>query len=382
MAPPVFDVDAWLGAMWADGDLEVRLPPRIITMLKLGHGPGDDKLWTVDDVPPNALPAEQLGRVRKKWISILESCALLAKADVMPIDKARVDDWVRAQFCLMASKDVISPEFQADMDAQGMSGPQDMYGFELSMLLGRAVAHSEIEGGAYGSPATNMVGGTKAKKSATNPAMYNMDQVIAKAEETGQSVALEDFIQTLAHRLATSSLMPFHVPAANRVLTWYQKAKANLASSMGFILYCKEVRARYSGRGLPMLELFDTELAFKANNMAVKMAETYKELALGRFQTTRSMADTSSWDSGSTLSVGPSASAVSGTGGPMMERMGNLMESMERFSVSIAGVCSRVDALEDALDESAGGKDKRPCWVCGSTEHRKADCPNKKKGSK
>tara|TARA_B110000046_G_scaffold106610_1_gene114016 strand:- start:1169 stop:1564 length:396 start_codon:yes stop_codon:yes gene_type:complete len=131
-----------------------------------------------------------------------------------------------------------------------------------------------------------------------------------------------------------------------------------------------------------MLELFDTELAFKANNMAVKMAESYKEIALGRFSTTRSMTDTSSWDSGSTLSVGPSASAVSGTGGPMMERMGNLMESMERFSVSIAGVCSRVDALEDALDESAGGKDKRPCWVCGSTEHRKADCPNKKKGSK
>ena len=180
---------------------------------------------------------------------------------------------------MIASKDVISPEFQADMDAQGMSGPTDFYAFELSMLLGRAVAYPETEGGAYGSPATNMVGGTKAKKSATNPSLYNLDQVIAKAEETGHSLALEDFIQTLAHRLATSSLLLFHVPSAKRVLTWYQKAKANLATSMGFILYCKEVRARYSGRGLPIPELFDTELAFKANNMAVKMADASRQQA-------------------------------------------------------------------------------------------------------
>ena len=95
MAPPVLDVDVWLGAVWADGDLSIRLPPRIATMHKLGFGSEDDKIWTVVDVPPKALPAEQLGRLRKKWTSILESCALLAKTDVLPIDKARVDDCVQ-----------------------------------------------------------------------------------------------------------------------------------------------------------------------------------------------------------------------------------------------------------------------------------------------
>ena len=33
MASPPFEVDAWLGAKWADGDLEVRLTAKIVTLL-------------------------------------------------------------------------------------------------------------------------------------------------------------------------------------------------------------------------------------------------------------------------------------------------------------------------------------------------------------
>ena len=95
MASPPFDVDAWLGAKWADGDLEVRLTAKIVTLLKIGFGTGDYKFWSKDDVPSQTLPAEQLGRFRKLWVSVLESCAVVAKADLFPIDKLRLDDWVR-----------------------------------------------------------------------------------------------------------------------------------------------------------------------------------------------------------------------------------------------------------------------------------------------
>ena len=64
-----------------------------------GRATGTDKFWTKDDVPSQTLPAEQLGRVRKLWVSLLESCAVVAKSDLLPIDKLRIDDWVRAQFC-------------------------------------------------------------------------------------------------------------------------------------------------------------------------------------------------------------------------------------------------------------------------------------------
>ena len=381
MSGGAFEYEAWLGGEWKDGDVAVLLSEKLKVLLRAGHG--IDKAWTVLDVPGSCLEDVQLKRVRDKWKAILADCVTITKGTQMISDQVRLDDWVRAQYCRTATKDVISTEFAADLAAQGMADADDMYGFELSLLLGRAVAYSECEGGAYGSPATGMQGAIKAKKSATNPSAYNIDQVVAKALETGEATMLEQWLQNLAHRLSVSSLMPYHVPGANRVLTMYQKAKTNMATPMAFICYISEVRIKYAGRGLPMTGLFDAELAIKAANTAARILDDRRNIASAFKFTSGPPSVTDSWDSGSALSsmpssVGQSASSAGSQGSAVMEKLEALSTAMLTLASRVEDISDRVGAVEDDDD----GPPNRPCWVCGSSDHKKADCPQKKSNKK
>ena len=52
----------------------------------------------------------------------------------------------------------MTDELRADLEVQKMKGASDLFGFELCMHLGRAVAPSEIKQGAYGKPPSSIQG--------------------------------------------------------------------------------------------------------------------------------------------------------------------------------------------------------------------------------
>lgn len=254
------------------------------------------------------------------WDTLMGDSVLNVKGTCLASDRMRLQAWLRARYHTTAAQDVISVECQDDMDMQDMSARQDLFGLELCIFLGRAVSASELKGGAYGSPATSMDGAVRAKKSSANVQSHNIDQIIAKAVDTGETQALERHWTDLAHRISVSKLLPYNGVGATRVLTFHQKAKDNMATDLGYAIYMAETRQKYQGRGLPLAALptlFDSECAIKAQNLAMKLGMS-RGLPQPGSGTVSQIS--SSWDTSSLSSLGESASQV-GPGASIFVRL-------------------------------------------------------------
>ena len=140
------DFDAWLGeAVEVDGK-EVVLPKRVVDALNEAW---DKDVLDEDDVPIAAMDDAQLDAAAAVFKAAFDDGALLLKVKVMSTDVLKLERWLRARFtdgevvgfgAGTASKVHLTDEFKADLAQQGMTKPIDLFGFELSMYLGRAVS--------------------------------------------------------------------------------------------------------------------------------------------------------------------------------------------------------------------------------------------------
>jgi hypothetical protein len=142
-----FDPENWLGGeAVAGGSKPVKLPERVQKNLIKGH---EADLWTEDDVPEGLMDDGELDEALKIWKPIVEDSAKANKQTVYASDFMRFSKWFSTMYGeesetlgvgTTSSKVVVTKDFRADMDAQGMLHPIDMLGFELAHYLGRAVA--------------------------------------------------------------------------------------------------------------------------------------------------------------------------------------------------------------------------------------------------
>ena len=92
-----------------------------------------------DDVPVGKLDNVLLANSMKFFKLALEDGASLLKTKVLASDEYRFEMWFCARYTdgesvdggTSSTKVVITPEFQKDLDEQGMSSAQDLFGFEL-----------------------------------------------------------------------------------------------------------------------------------------------------------------------------------------------------------------------------------------------------------
>ena len=163
------DFDAWLGVEVIVGTKVRVLPDRVKRALA--------KAWTEDileedDVPTGALDDADFEDFFATMSRAYADGARLLRAEKYTTDEGKWKTWFTARFSngsavLLSgttSKITITPEFQADMDKQGMSGPEDLLLLELSLLLGRAVVASELAGGNHGQPPGAMAGAVASAK--------------------------------------------------------------------------------------------------------------------------------------------------------------------------------------------------------------------------
>jgi len=375
-----FDVDEWLGAeVTIKGKVET-LPDRVQEALKKGF---EDDLWTEADVPDEGTTLEEadmLARLVLFGAAHEDSCKIL-KQECYKTDKIRFSRWFRAGYGEEVILDAtlapvtVTTEFALDMAAQGMTSPGDLFGLELALAVGRPVAAEETLGAAYGRPASSMVGAKDSAKAQKHTGGCKMlDTLLSEARKSGDKTPVMRHFQDLSYRLSNSTIMPYNAKAAVRILTFVNKASQNIREDLAWIIYMQDVRTQYMGRGLPMKDLFDVELAMSAKEQSVELQKKgiapgsrplpLSELVYGGVGGSSEMGSICS-GLGPSASVAPSAVADA------------LTLALRPLQEGLLLLCSRVEGLELGGPPSA-----RKCWHCGSTSHIGADCEKEKKKKK
>lgn len=375
-----FDVEEWLGAeVTIKGKVET-LPDRVQEALKKGF---EDDLWTEADVPDVGTTldeADMLVRLVLFGAAHEDSCKIL-KEECYKTDKIRFARWFRAGYGEEVILDAtlapvtVTSEFALDMAAQGMTSPGDLFGLELALAVGRPVAAEETLGAAYGRPASSMVGAKDSAKAQKHTGGCKMlDTLLSEARKSGDKTPVMRHFQDLSYRLSNSTIMPYNAKAAVRILTFVNKASQNIREDLAWIIYMQDVRTQYMGRGLPMKDLFDVELAMSAKEQSVELQKKgiapgsrplpLSELVYGGVGGSSEVGSICS-GLGPSASVAPSAVADA------------LTLALRPLQEGLLLLCTRVEGLELGGPPSA-----RKCWHCGSTSHIGADCEKEKKKKK
>ena len=378
-----FDVDVWLGAEVTIKGKDETLPDRVQEALKKGF---EEDLWTEADVPDEGTTldeADMLVRLALFGAAHEDSCKIL-KQECFKTDKIRFARWFRAGYGEEVTLDAtlapvtVTPEFALDMAAQGMTSPGDLFGLELALAVGRPVAAEETLGAAYGRPASSMVGAKDSAKAQKHTGGCKMlDTLLSEARKSGDKIPVMRHFQDLSYRLSNSTIMPYNAKAAVRILTFVNKASQNIREDLAWIIYMQDVRTQYMGRGLPMKDLFDVELAMSAKEQSVELQK--KGIAPGSRPRPLSElvyggvcgdSDVGSFGPGLGPSAGVAPSAIADA----------LALALRPLQEGLLLLCTRVEGLE------LGGPPKTPtdrkCWHCGSTSHIGADCEKEKKKRK
>ena len=359
------DIAAWLGAEVKIGQREKGLPDRVQDALKEAW---DKDVLEEDDVPEDgtSLDEGQLEYDLKIILKAYSDGAKLLKADKFGTDEEKLAAWFRARFsdtatvqlAGTASKVIMTKEFEDDLAEQGMSGPEDLFALELSLLLGRAVAPSELANAQYGQPPGAMAGAVASAKTSKGLGVSKtLDAILMEARKSGDVGPITKHFTETSNRLSNSSLMACNGRNANSILAFYNKARSNLRDDFAFIIYLIECRTEYQGRGLPLPRSFDAELAFSAKEQAAELAKA------GRLptKTLGDVTDTSSLLSGSSL--GPSASEVGS-----VTQMGELLRAVNGLQEGMVGLLGRMEDIEKKKGQTS-------CFNCGSTGHSLRTCP-------
>ena len=384
-----FDPDVWLGGeASAGGSKPVKLGDRVKSNLGKGY---EQDLWTEDDVPESQLDDAELDEALKLWKTVVEDSAKANKQVVFTSDFVRFAKWFSALYSeesetlgsgTTSSKVVVTPEMRADLDKQGMSGPLDLFGFELARYLGRAVAPSELEGAAYGTPPTHMKGAIReAKVSKKAGRSTNLGEILDKARETGDPTGIAKHYADLSNRLTSSNSMEFNSKAANLALSFYNKARNTIRDDLAFILYMCDIEIEYMGRGLPLVKSFDADLAMAAKDKAEEMRA--KGTAPGAASV--ALADLAAGVKSATLASGAGSvtgsmvgSSVSGSASLVASnQIGEVLAAVTSMQSSMMAMNMRLEELE--LKKTGGPVPPGlTCFKCGGN-HRIADCPEEKK---
>ena len=379
-----FDPDVWLGGeASAGGSKPLKLGDRLKSNLGKGY---ETDLWT-DDVPEDVLDDAEMDDALKLWKTVVDDSAKANKSTPYSSDFVRFSKWFTALYGEEAetvgngttsSKVVVTSEMRADLDKQGMSGPLDLFGFELARYLGRAVAPPELEGAAYGTPPTHMKGAIReAKVSKKAGRATNLDEILGKALETGDPSGIAKHYADLSNRLTSSNSMEFNAKAANLALSFYNKARNTIRDDLAFILYMCDIQIEYMGRGLPLAKSFDGDLAMAAKDKAEEMRA--KGTAPGAAAV--ALADISAGVKTATLSsisgtgsmVGSSVSGSASTAAT--NQIGEVLAAVMSLQSSVTSMSSRLEDLESK--RSSGVPPGLTCFKCGGN-HRIADCPVEK----
>ena len=355
--------------------LETALADRVKNPLTAGHA---HAIWSARDVP-NAYLADgpELKSQLALWAAILADCFAVAGEPCLSTDKVRFEAWFKARFVAPAEAKaavglaaVDSAECKADLNAQQMASVGELYGFELALYSGRAVSEVETAGGAYGQPPHAMAGAiAAAKANKGNSGAKTLDALLMEARKSGDKSPVVKHLHELCNRLSNSKTMGYNGMAANRIQTFVNKSN-NIRDDLAWILYHTEVRVKYMGRGLPIADLYDLELAMNAKDMADELRS--KGLAPG----SRSLAQVclpKSFGSSDVGSIGLSASQVDSNVSSALTELSLVMKDL---SGAVTSITRRMDKLE-----GGGGADveKGPkCWHCQSTSHVAAECPSAK----
>ena len=287
----------------------------------------------------------------------------------------RFETWFKARFALPAeAKAAVGPaaedsaECKADLAIQQMTSVGELYGFELALYSGRAVSEAEITGGAYGQPPHAMAGAiSAAKANKGNSGAETLDALLSESRKSGDKSPVVKHLHELCNRLSNSKTMGYNGMAANRIQTFVNKSN-NIRDDLAWILYHTEVRVKYMGRGLPIADLYDLELAMNAKDMADELRS--KGLAPGPRSLAQVCLPKSVFGSSDVGSIGPSASSVDLNVSSALTELSLVIKDL---SGAVTSITRRMDKLEGA-DVEKGPK----CWHCQSTSHVAAECPSAK----
>ena len=359
------DFDAWLGAEVTVGSRQKGLPERVQTALKKAW---EEDVLEEDDVPEDGTQLDdvQLEADLKIILQAYADGVKLLRAEKFATDEEKLRVWFRSRFSNQstvmlagtASKVIMTKEFDEDLQAQGMSGPEDLFMLELAMLLGRAVVPSELVGGQYGQPPGAMAGAVASAKTSKGLGISKtLDALLLEARKTGDVGPVTRHFTETSNRLSNSSVMEFNGRAANMILAFYNKARTNLRDDMALIIYFTECRTEYQGRGLPLTRSFDAELAFSAKEQAAELAKN------GRLPS-RALSDLSDTASMTSSSLGPSASE-SGS----VAQLSELLRAVNGLQDGMVGLLGRLENLEK------NKKGQATCFNCGASNHSLKTCP-------
>ena len=336
------DIDEWLGAEVRVGQKDKTLPDRVQVALKEAF---EKDILEEDDLPEDGMSLDEmqlendLKIVQKGFADGVK----LLKTEKFGTDEEKLSAWFRARFSNQslvqlagtASKVIMTKEFEDDMAAQGMNGPEDLFMLELALLLGRAVVPSELVGAQYGQPPGAMAGAVQTAKTSKGLGVTKtLDALLLEARKTGDVGPITLHFTQTSNRLSNSSVMPYNGRAANQILAFYNKARSNIRDDMAFIIYLIECRTEYQGRGLPMPRSFDSDLAFSAKEQAEALHRA------GRLPS-KTLSDVSDTASITSSSIGPSASEA-GSG----SQMGELLRAVNGLQDGMVGLFGRIEELE------------------------------------
>ena len=359
------DIDEWLGAEVRVGQKDKTLPDRVQVALKEAF---EKDILEEDDLPEDGMSLDEmqlendLKIVQKGFADGVK----LLKTEKFGTDEEKLSAWFRARFSNQslvqlagtASKVIMTKEFEDDMAAQGMNGPEDLFMLELALLLGRAVVPSELVGAQYGQPPGAMAGAVQTAKTSKGLGVTKtLDALLLEARKTGDVGPITLHFTQTSNRLSNSSVMPYNGRAANQILAFYNKARSNIRDDMAFIIYLIECRTEYQGRGLPMPRSFDSDLAFSAKEQAEALHRA------GRLPS-KTLSDVSDTASITSSSIGPSASEA-GSG----SQMGELLRAVNGLQDGMVGLFGRIEELEK------NKKAPTTCFNCGSSGHSLKTCP-------
>ena len=368
------DFDGWLGAEVKVGSKLKSLPDRVQDALK--------EAWSAqvleeDDVPEDeaSLDDAQLEDDLKILLRAYADGVKLLKVSTFTTDEEKLRAWFRARFsdssvvmlAGTASKVIMTKEFEADMEAQGMQNPEDLFMLELAMLLGRAVVPSELSGAQYGQPPGAMAGAVSAAKTSKGLGVSKtLDALLLEARKTGDVQPVTRHFTETSNRLSNSSVMEYNGRAANQILSFYNKARTNLRDDMSLILYFIECRTEYQGRGLPLARSFDAELAFSAKEQAAELYRTGKVSGTAQHLGELHSNSGSSFG-GSVVSEGSLGPSASDTG--TFLQMGELVKAVNGLQEGFAAMVGRLDDLEKKRNQGV------TCFNCGASGHSLKTCP-------
>ena len=335
---------------WLEGEHGSELPEFLVEAMMAGFGRARP-VWTMEDV-------QNLEGTRLDfWMAALDDGAAEQGVELGRADKVRFKAWMEAHLQQDEDGDgrsskkkyVPSEREKADLGAQGFSDPNARALLDLSLLLGRPVGLAEIEGGAYGSPPTAMVGGKPALKGS----VPSLDRIIERAIKADSMALVDAHIEGLRDLLAEEDDASKQ-RMATLIGRWYDKAKRRLGSNNRTLVYLALYRKKYSGRGLPVD--YDHELAADVPGTARR-----EDFNTDRC---RESEDQSGSSSGSELKA-------------LREQTKELVESQQAMSKSLREMMSRFQSLESKVKNAKPGESAKfnGCFNCGEDGHQIADCP-------